>query len=61
MRVSIILDTRPEIIKSSPIIREYERLDLDYFILHNGQHYDKSFGDGKAGEKIIHILRDKIE
>jgi len=39
MRISIILGTRPEIIKMSPIIRECERLKLDYFILHSGQHY----------------------
>jgi UDP-N-acetylglucosamine 2-epimerase (non-hydrolysing) len=39
MKISIVLGTRPEIIKMSPIIRECERLDLDYFILHSGQHY----------------------
>ncbi|MEA2055070.1 MAG: UDP-N-acetylglucosamine 2-epimerase (non-hydrolyzing), partial [Candidatus Thermoplasmatota archaeon] len=39
MKICIILGTRPEIIKMSPIIRECERLSLDYFILHTGQHY----------------------
>ena len=39
MKVSVILGTRPEIIKFSPIICEFERLGLDYFILHSGQHY----------------------
>ena len=39
MRISIVLGTRPEIIKFSPIIRECERLRLDYFILHSGQHF----------------------
>ena len=39
MKISIVLGTRPEIIKMSPIIRECERLGLDYFILHTGQHY----------------------
>jgi len=39
MKIAIVLGTRPEIIKMSPIIRECERLDLDYFILHTGQHY----------------------
>ncbi|MEM2673936.1 MAG: UDP-N-acetylglucosamine 2-epimerase (non-hydrolyzing) [Candidatus Bathyarchaeia archaeon] len=39
MKISIVLGTRPEIIKFSPIIRELERLGLDYFILHTGQHY----------------------
>lgn len=37
--IAIVLGTRPEIIKMSPIIRECERRNLDYFILHTGQHY----------------------
>ena len=36
--LSIILGTRPEIIKMSPVIRECEK-DPEYFILHTGQHY----------------------
>lgn len=39
MRVCVILGTRPEIVKFSPIIREFEDENLDYFILHTGQHY----------------------
>jgi UDP-N-acetylglucosamine 2-epimerase (non-hydrolysing) len=39
MKISVVVGTRPEIIKMSPIIRECERLNLDYFILHSGQHY----------------------
>jgi UDP-N-acetylglucosamine 2-epimerase len=42
MSVAIILGTRPEIIKMSPIIREYERRGDGYFILHTGQHYSYS-------------------
>lgn len=37
--IGILLGTRPEIIKMSPVIRECERRGLDYFILHSGQHY----------------------
>jgi UDP-N-acetylglucosamine 2-epimerase (non-hydrolysing) len=37
--IAIILGTRPEIIKMSPIIKECEQRNLDYFILHTGQHY----------------------
>jgi UDP-N-acetylglucosamine 2-epimerase (non-hydrolysing) len=39
MKLSIILGTRPEIIKMAPVIRECEKRKLDYFILHTGQHY----------------------
>jgi UDP-N-acetylglucosamine 2-epimerase (non-hydrolysing) len=39
MNVAVILGTRPEIIKMSPVIRELERQGLDHFILHTGQHY----------------------
>lgn len=37
--ICIILGTRPEIIKMSPIIRECLKRGIDYFILHTGQHY----------------------
>ena len=49
MKLAIMLGTRPEIIKMSPIIHECERQGLDYYILHTGQHYsfemDKVFFD----------------
>jgi len=47
MNVCIIVGTRPEIIKMAPLIRVCEKKNLDYFILHTGQHYsyemDKKF------------------
>jgi len=39
MKIAIVVGTRPEIIKMSPIIRECEKRNLDYFILHTDQHY----------------------
>lgn len=39
MKIAIILGTRPEIIKMSPIIRECEKQGIDFYILHTGQHY----------------------
>lgn len=39
MKIAVILGTRPEIIKMSPIIRECEKRGLDYLTLHTGQHY----------------------
>ncbi|XRP96912.1 non-hydrolyzing UDP-N-acetylglucosamine 2-epimerase [Methanocaldococcus sp. 16A] len=42
MKLSIILGTRPEIIKLSPIIRELENKDLDWHIIHTNQHYSEN-------------------
>jgi len=39
MSISIILGTRPEIVKFSPIIRECIRLNQDFSMIHTGQHY----------------------
>lgn len=39
MYPAIILGTRPEIIKMSPVIWECEKRSIPYFILHTGQHY----------------------
>lgn len=37
--ISILLGTRPEIIKMAPVIRECEKGGADYFVVHTGQHY----------------------
>jgi len=39
VKVSAILGTRPEIIKMAPVIRELEKRQESFFILHTGQHY----------------------
>ena len=36
----MVIGTRPEIIKMSPIIRELEERGEDHDIIHTGQHYD---------------------
>lgn len=36
----IILGTRPEIIKLSPVLRELARKKISHFVIHTGQHYD---------------------
>jgi UDP-N-acetylglucosamine 2-epimerase (non-hydrolysing) len=38
-KIAVILGTRPEIIKMSPVIRALARRKADYFLLHTGQHY----------------------
>ena len=42
MKLSIILGTRPEIIKLSPIIRALEKTGIDWHIIHTNQHYSKN-------------------
>lgn len=39
MKISVVLGTRPEIIKMSPVIKELQEKRLDFFVLHTGQHY----------------------
>lgn len=39
MKIVVVLGTRPEIIKMAPVIRELERNNADFYILHTGQHY----------------------
>ena len=39
MKTAVILGTRPEIIKMSPVVRALERVQAPFFILHTGQHY----------------------
>jgi UDP-N-acetylglucosamine 2-epimerase (non-hydrolysing) len=39
VKLTVILGTRPEIIKLAPVVKELERRSIDFFILHTGQHY----------------------
>jgi UDP-N-acetylglucosamine 2-epimerase (non-hydrolysing) len=40
MKICIVVGTRPEIIKMSPVIRACDKKRVDYYILHTGQHFD---------------------
>lgn len=51
MKIAVILGTRPEIIKMTPVIRELERRKADFFILHTGQHYSYNM-DGVFFEQL---------
>lgn len=39
MKIAIILGTRPEIVKMSPVIRACSRMSIEFSIIHTGQHY----------------------
>lgn len=41
MKVSLIVGTRPEIIKMAPVIRECQNRQIPYFIIHSNQHYSE--------------------
>lgn len=41
-KIAIVLGTRPEIIKLSPVIRACLKEKLDFFIVHTNQHYSAS-------------------
>ncbi len=39
MKIAIVLGTRPEIIKMSPVARALEERNANFLIIHTGQHY----------------------
>ena len=39
LKTSIVLGTRPEIIKMSPVVRALEERSVDFLIIHTDQHY----------------------
>ncbi|MEM0117983.1 MAG: UDP-N-acetylglucosamine 2-epimerase (non-hydrolyzing) [Conexivisphaerales archaeon] len=45
INICLILGTRPEIIKLSPLIRMLESKRFSYFIVHTGQHYSSFMND----------------
>lgn len=40
MSICLVLGTRPEIIKMTPLVHELRARDLSFFVVHSGQHYD---------------------
>ncbi len=45
MKTSIVLGTRPEIIKMAPIILELQKRSMDFEVIHTDQHYDKNMSN----------------
>ena len=45
-KIAVVLGTRPEIIKMSPVIRELARQKINHYTIHSGQHY--SYGLDKV-------------
>ena len=45
MKIAFIIGTRPEIIKMSPLIDEVRKRDIEYVLIHTGQHYDREMSD----------------
>ena len=39
MKICFVLATRPEIIKTSPLIKIFQKNKLNFFLIHTGQHY----------------------
>lgn len=39
MKIAIVLGTRPEIIKMSPVVRALEERNANFLVIHTGQHY----------------------
>ena len=40
MRAAVVIGTRPQIIKTAPVLKEAERRGLELDVIHTGQHYD---------------------
>jgi len=61
MHITVVLGTRPEIIKMAPVIKQLQQRQADFFILHTGQHYsynlDKVFFEQLALPQPRHNLK----
>jgi UDP-N-acetylglucosamine 2-epimerase (non-hydrolysing) len=50
LKYFVIAGTRPEIIKIAPVIRSLQNLDLDFFFILTGQHYDHELSKQMIGD-----------
>lgn len=44
-KICIVVGTRPGIIKMNPLIRECQKREISFFVLHTGQHYSPEMDD----------------
>jgi len=45
MKYIIIVGTRPQFLKLSPLVNKMQMLNLNYIIIHSGQHYDEDMSE----------------
>ena len=45
VKIAVILGTRPDIIKTTPIIEEIRKTQNKLCLIHSGQHYDYDMSD----------------
>ena len=45
MKIAIVLGTRPEIVKFSPVIKLLKARQRKFFVIHTGQHYSSNMTD----------------
>jgi UDP-N-acetylglucosamine 2-epimerase len=61
-KISLIIGTRPQIIKSAPIIREIERRnDFELQVVHTGQHYDYNMSKIFFDENALPVPRANLD
>lgn len=53
----IIVSTRPNIVKAAPIVHELSRRNINYTLLHTGQHYDEEM----SGSMMTDLNMPKID
>jgi UDP-N-acetylglucosamine 2-epimerase (non-hydrolysing) len=61
MKISIILGTRPEIIKMAPLLKILEAKRADFFTLHTGQHYSFQMDEIFFGQMELPRPRYNLE
>ena len=59
MKIIVVVGARPNFMKAAPIIRELDKhKDIEYVIVHTGQHYDSNMSD--IFFKELNIPKPKI-
>jgi UDP-N-acetylglucosamine 2-epimerase (non-hydrolysing) len=62
-KVGVVMGTRPGIVMLSPVIRELQRRELPFFVLHSGQHFSRNMDRQLLEELVLpepdhHLERD---
>ncbi|MEM6641974.1 MAG: UDP-N-acetylglucosamine 2-epimerase (non-hydrolyzing) [Bacteroidota bacterium] len=45
LKVTVVAGARPNFIKVAPILKAFQKAEIDFRLVHTGQHYDKNLSD----------------
>lgn len=61
MLITLVTGTRPNLVKAAPLLREFDKQEINYHWVHTGQHYDRSMFSYIVRDLSMPMPRDDFQ